>query len=51
MNQRGQVLPDYVIMTAIIGLVLFVGLDNPIGQLLEAARDYYQRFTFAMGMP
>ncbi|MGE0310604.1 MAG: hypothetical protein AB7P21_03135 [Lautropia sp.] len=48
---RGQAMVEYLLLTALIGLVLVIGQDSPLEMLFRAFQDAWGRFTYAMSMP
>ena len=47
----GQSSTEVVVILLFVVLLLLAGPDSPVEQLVRAAHTYYERFTFAMGMP
>lgn len=50
-RQRGQSSTEVIVILLFVVMLLLAGPDSPVEQLVRAAHEYYERFTFAMGMP
>jgi hypothetical protein len=48
---RGQAIPEYVIVLAILSFVLIIGPNSPLESLFNAFSDYYARFSYASSRP
>jgi hypothetical protein len=50
----GQSSTEYLVVTAAVAMALGIGMtgdDSVLRQLLDALRDAYQRFAFALSLP
>jgi hypothetical protein len=47
----GQAAVDYLLVVALVALALGIGADGPVGQLLAAVAERYQRFTWSISLP
>lgn len=49
--QRGHSLVEYTVLFTLVGLVLVLGDDSPLEQLVRSIQGAYGRFTFALSLP
>jgi Flp pilus assembly pilin Flp len=50
-TQRGQAATEYLLLLALVAVVLGIGADAPVMQLVEAIATRYQRFVGAVSLP
>jgi Flp pilus assembly pilin Flp len=49
--QQGHSLVEYTVLLTLVGLVLVLGEDSPLEQLVRGIQQAYGRFTFALSLP
>ena len=50
-RQHGHSLIEYTVLFALGGLVLVLGEDSPLEQLVRGIQVAYGRFTYALSLP
>ena len=49
--QCGQAMPEYLVLSLLIAIVLVIGEPSPLEQLFQAIQSHYGRFTMALSLP
>jgi len=47
----GQAATDYLLVLALVALVMSLGAQGPVNELVAAVADHYRRFTWAISQP